>query len=146
MQKIIVIIWKLPERLKLLRPPTAKWRLFQFLPIIIKNSFCLADTFQLNKYQLFVFPIVFNIHERKLSSGKFRLNKYFLFDKRPVEHAILLFLVFSFLERWDVFCQKDEFSKFWYVTNLYDLENFYIKIMVLWRKGYCSLANWGCIN
>ena len=65
MQKIIAIMfqslktikqWKLTENLKLLCSPTIKWWPFQFLPVIAKNSFCLADTFfQLDKYQLFVF-------------------------------------------------------------------------------------------
>ena len=62
--------------------------------------------------------------------AKFRLHKYLLYDKRPVEHATLLFSVFSFLQQWHVFCQKDEFPKFYYVTKFYDLKTFHSKIAV----------------
>ena len=60
------------------------------------------------------------------SSGKFRLSNYLLYDKRSVEYAILSFPVFSFLQHWHVFCQNDEFSKFYYVKIFYDLETFHI--------------------
>ena len=71
---------------------------------------------------------VHNICKQQRSSGKFRLSKYWLYDKRPVEHAILSFLVFSFLQHWHVSCQNDEFSKFYDVTNFYNLETFHIDL------------------
>ena len=67
---------------------------------------------------------VHNIRKKQWCSVKFRLKKYWLYDKQPIEHAILSFSVFSFLQHWHVFCQNDKFSKFYYVKNLYDLETF----------------------
>ena len=84
--------------MKLLYPPTVKCRPFRFLPVIVKNSFYLTVTFQIHKYQLFVFLIVHNMRKRQQSSGKFRLHKYLFYDKQPVEHGILSFSVFSFLQ------------------------------------------------
>ena len=39
-----------------------------------------------------------SIRKKQRNSGKFSLSKYWFCDKRPVEHAILPFLVFSFLQ------------------------------------------------
>ena len=135
MQKIIAIMfqllktikkWKLAENLKLLCPTHRKMAPCQFWSVIVKNSFYLADCFQLHKYQLFVFLNVHNIRKKQRSSGKFMLSKNLLDDKRPVGHAILSFSLFSILQHWHVFSQNNEFSKFYYVTNFYDLETFHI--------------------
>ena len=145
MQKIIAIMfqfletikkWELTENLNLLCPTTVKWRPCQFLPVIVKNSFYLEDTFQLHKYKLFFFLNVHNIRKKQWSSVKFRLKKYWLYDKQPVEHAILSFSVISFLQHWHVFCQNDKFSKFYYVKNLYDLETFHIHLK---KSPFCCL-------
>ena len=130
----------LPESLKLLCPPTVKCRSFQILPVIVKNSFCLKDTFQLHKHQLF-FLFMHNMHKRQRSSGKFRLYKYLLYDKRTVEHAMLLFSVFSFLQHWHAFCQKGEFSSFYYVTKFLEF-----RFSRICANGYCSIVNWGYTN
>ena len=37
---------------KLIYPITIKWRFFQILAIFVKSEFCLANTFQLYKYQV----------------------------------------------------------------------------------------------
>ena len=112
-----------------------------------------------------------NVHktrQKQRSSSKFKLSKYWLYDKLPVEHAILSFSVFSFFQHWHVFWQNDEFSKFSYVTNFYDLETFHVHLQksqfycLLFRNsrnikyfislisriranGYWSISNWGYI-
>ena len=107
MQNIIAVMFQflkatknenLPESLKLLCPPIVKWRLCQFLPVIVKMSFCLADTFQLHNTSDLFFLNVQNTRKEKRSSGKYRLNKYLLYNKRPAEHAILPPSFFSFLQ------------------------------------------------
>ena len=142
MQKIIAIMfqflktikkWKLAENLQLLYPTHRKMTPCWFSPIIVKkrankNAFYLADSFQLHKYRLFVFLNVHNIRKKQRSSGKFMLSKYLLDDNRPVGHAILSFSAFSILQHWHVFCQNNEFFRFYYVTNFYDLETFHIHL------------------
>ena len=101
------------------------------------------------------------------SSGKFRLSNYLLYDKRSVEYAILSFPVFSFLQHWHVFCQNDEFSKFYCYNFLWsgNLSHIFTKsrfccllflnsgnrkyfgslVSRIYANGNCSIANWGYI-
>ena len=92
--------------------------------------------FSTSQIQAIFFLNVHNIRKKQWSSVKFRLKKYWLYDKQPVEHAILSFSVFSFLQHWHVFCQNDKFSKFYYVKNLYDLETFHIHLK---KSPFCCL-------
>ena len=124
--------------------------------------------FNITNTSYLFFLNVHNIRKKQRSSGKFRLSKYWVYDKRPVERAILSFSVFSFFQHWHVFCQNDEISKFFYVTIFYDLEtshihlqksqffcllflnsgnmNYFISLISrICANGYCLIANWGYI-
>ena len=84
----------LSDNLKLLCLLSIKWRPFQFLVKFVKNALCLANIFQLRKHHLFAFINVGHMCKMQRSSGKFRLQKHQLYDKRPAKTATSLFQVF----------------------------------------------------
>ena len=61
-------------------------------------NFKVIQDHQFRKYHTFVLLNVHNMRKKQPSSGKFRLHKHFLYDKQPVEYAILPISVFSFLQ------------------------------------------------
>ena len=167
MQKIIAIMFQFLKAHWKFEALVSTHRKVATLLILASNRrkfICLGRNFTSYFFSL----NVHNICKQQRSSGKFRLSKYWLYDKRPVEHAILPFSVFSFLQHWHVSCQNDEFFMFYDVANFYNPETFHIdlqkkpvlfSIISKFRKyeyfislisricanGYWSITNWGYI-
>ena len=69
-----------------------------FLPKFVKNEFCLANIFQLQKYQVFVLGNMHKMHTGQQSLGKLRLHKRLLYDKQNFENATLSFAALSLFD------------------------------------------------
>ena len=64
---------------------------------ICQNGFFLTDILRPRKHKVFSFINMRNVHKRKKSSGKFRLQKRLLYDKQLVEFVFFFFFFFFFL-------------------------------------------------